>query len=114
MRLGRMTSTQSLTRTYTNQTTSRLVHSWNTFGARTNHGQTQTHKIQHSPDFGEATTFPLIIYFVPGHGPASKWHFVRGLPNESPEIPKIGTPMTLGPHNFVYIPLIDMRSKAKL
>jgi hypothetical protein len=33
--------------------------------------------------------------------PTSKWHFVPGLPNGSPEIPIVGTPATLGPHNFV-------------
>jgi len=29
-----------------------------------NHGQIQTHKTHHDPDLGEATTFPLIVYFV--------------------------------------------------
>ncbi len=58
---------QLLTRTYTNQTTSWLVHGLSTFGARTNHGQTQTHKTHHGLDLGEATTFPLIVYFVPFH-----------------------------------------------
>ncbi len=41
-----------------------LVHSWNTFGVRTNLVQPQTHKTHHGPDLGEATTFPLILYFV--------------------------------------------------
>jgi len=50
---------QLFTRTYTNQTTSWLVRSLNTFGACMNHGQTQTHKTYHSSDLGEATTFPL-------------------------------------------------------
>jgi hypothetical protein len=31
------------------------------------HGQTQTHKIHHGLDLGEATTFPLIVYYVPLH-----------------------------------------------
>jgi hypothetical protein len=48
-----------------NQTTSWLVHSWSTFGARTIHGQTRTHKTHHGLDLGEATTFPLIVYYVP-------------------------------------------------
>ncbi len=43
--------------------------------------------------------------------PASKWHFVLGLPNESPEIPKLGTPTTLGAHNFLCRPQIEMRLK---
>jgi hypothetical protein len=34
------------------------MHSWNTFGARTSHGQPWIHKTHHGPDLGEATTFP--------------------------------------------------------
>jgi hypothetical protein len=45
-----------------------LVHSWSTFVARTSHGQTRIHKTHHGPDLGEATTFPLILYFVLIHG----------------------------------------------
>jgi hypothetical protein len=45
------------------------MHSWNTFGAWTNHGQKKTHKIHHDPNLGEATTFPLIVLFVLGHIP---------------------------------------------
>ncbi len=44
------------------------MHNYNTFGAKTSHKETRTHKIHHSPDLEEATTFPLIVYFVPGHG----------------------------------------------
>jgi len=47
-------------------------------------------------------------------GPASKWHFVSGLPNGSPETPKVGTHATLGAHNFVYKPSIEIRFKEKL
>jgi hypothetical protein len=43
------------------------MHSWNTFVARMNHEQTRTHKTHHSPDLGETTTLPLIVFFVPGH-----------------------------------------------
>jgi hypothetical protein len=43
------------------------MHSLNTFGVRTSHMQTQTHKTHHGLDLGEATTFPLIVYFVPLH-----------------------------------------------
>jgi hypothetical protein len=52
--------------------TSWLVHSLNTFGARTNHGHPRTHKTHHGPNLGDATTFPLIVYFVPFHKPTSK------------------------------------------
>jgi hypothetical protein len=68
------------------------VHSWSTFDARTNHGQTRIHKTHHSLDLGEATTFPLLIYPCLSTKPTSKWHFVSGLPNGSLEIPKVGTP----------------------
>jgi hypothetical protein len=66
---------QSLTRIYTNQTTSWLVHSLNIFGARTNHGHTWTHKTHHGLNLGEATTFPLIVYFVPSHGISTQMAF---------------------------------------
>jgi hypothetical protein len=72
------------------------MHSWSTFGARTSHEQIQIHKIHHGLDLEEATVFPLLIYFVPLHKPTSKWHFVLGLSNGSLEIPKVGTPATLG------------------
>jgi hypothetical protein len=32
-----------------------------------NHKQIQTHKTHHGPNLGEATTFPLIVYYVHGH-----------------------------------------------
>jgi hypothetical protein len=68
MGLGRMKSIQSLTWICTNQTTSWLMHNLSTFGARMNHGQPQTRKTQHSPDLGEATTFPFIVYSMPLDG----------------------------------------------
>ncbi len=45
------------------------MHSLNTFGVRTSHRQTRTHKTHHDPDLGETTTFPFIVYFVPPRGP---------------------------------------------
>jgi hypothetical protein len=63
-------------------------------------------------DLGEATTFPLIVYYVPGHKSAPKCHFVPGLPSE--EIPRVVFLAILGAHNFVCKPLIEMRFKAKL
>ncbi len=60
-------SNQLLTQTYTNQTTSWLMHSWSTFRARISHGQTRIHKTHHNLDLGEATTFPLIVYYVLSH-----------------------------------------------
>ncbi len=51
------------------------MHSWSTFGAQTNHGQTQTHQTHHGPDLGEATTFPLIVFYVPGYGASTQMSF---------------------------------------
>jgi hypothetical protein len=104
--LGRVTNKSiTHTHTYTNQTTSWLMHSWNTFGAQTSRRQTWTHRTHHGPDLGEATTFPLI---------APKCHFVPGPPNGSPEILKIRTPATLEAHKFVWKSPIEVRSKEKL
>jgi hypothetical protein len=57
------------------------MHSLGTFGARISHGQTQTHKIHHELDLGEANTFPLIVYFVPGRRTNTQMSFC-------PETPK--------------------------
>jgi hypothetical protein len=73
--------------------------------------QTRTHKTHHGPDLGEATTFPFIIYSMPFHEAHMQMAFCLGTPNGSLEILKIGIPATLGPHNFVCRPLIEMRSK---
>jgi hypothetical protein len=67
------------------------VHSWNIFVVRTSHGQTRTHKIHHSPDLGQATTFPLIVYFVPLH----EAHIQNGILSRDsqmgvPKFPKLG------------------------
>ncbi len=40
---------------------------WSSFDARKNHEQTHIHKTHHNPDLGEAITFPLIIFSMPGH-----------------------------------------------
>jgi hypothetical protein len=87
------------------------VHSLSTFGARTSYGQVRTHKIHHGPDLGEATTFPLIVYYAPLHEGHIQMTFYPGTGNL--EIPKLGTPAILGAHNFLHRPPIDMRSKAK-
>jgi hypothetical protein len=68
-----------------NQTTSSLVRSLSTFGARTNHKQTRTHKTHHNLELGEATTFPFIVFFVPNHGANTQMSFC-------PVIPKLGLP----------------------
>jgi len=56
------------------------MHNWSTFGARTSHGQIRIHEIHHGPDLGEATTFPLIVYFVPLHKAHIQMAFCLGIP----------------------------------
>jgi hypothetical protein len=88
---------QLLTRTYTNQTTSWLMHSLNTFGAKMSHEQTRTHKINHGPNLGEATTSPLIVYFVPLNEAHIQMTFCPGFPNGFPKFLKLGFPQFWGP-----------------
>ncbi len=90
------------------------MYSLSTFGVRRNHGQTRTHKTHHGPDLGEATTFPLTLYSMPLHEAHIQMAFCHETPKWDPEIPKVGTLVTLGPHNFVCRPMIEMRSEAKL
>jgi hypothetical protein len=44
------------------------------------HGQTRTHKTHHSLDLGEATTFHLIVYSVPGHETDTQMSFYLETP----------------------------------
>ncbi len=88
--LGRMTSESTIHTNQTNQTTSWLMRSWNTFGARTSHEHTRTHKIHHSMDLGEATTFPLIIFFVISHEGYIQMSFFPELPSLVPKFSKLG------------------------
>jgi hypothetical protein len=79
-----------------NQTISSLVHNLNTFGAWTNDEQTQTHKTHHGLDLGEATTFPLIVYFVPDHGTNIQMSFCPRTPKFSNlGLPQLWAPITL-------------------
>ncbi len=55
------------------------MHSCNTFGAQTNQEQTWTHKTHHNPNLGEATTFPLIVFFMLGHA-CTQMSFCPGTP----------------------------------
>jgi hypothetical protein len=71
---------QLFTRTCTSQTINWLVRSLNAFGARMSHGQTRIHKTHHGPDLGEATTSPLIVYFVFGHGTSIQMIFCPETP----------------------------------
>jgi len=88
MGLSKLTS-KSLTHTDLHKPNNRLVsakmeHLWCTDKPR----QTWTRNTHDNSDLREATTFPLIVYFVPSMRPAPKCHFASG----NPEIPKVGTP----------------------
>ncbi len=74
-----------------------------------------THKTHHGPDLGEATTFPLIVYFVASHKAYIQMAFLSrdsqvGVPNSR----QLGLPRLWSPHNFASRPPIEVRSKAKL
>jgi len=97
---------------YTNQTTSWLMHSWNIFGARMSHKHTWTHKIHHSSDWGEATTFPpYSILCAWPWGLHPNVILSRDSQARSLEIPKIRTFTTLEAHNFLCKPSIEVNFK---
>jgi hypothetical protein len=62
-------------------TRSWLMHGSSTFGAWTSHGHTWTHKTHHGLDLGEATTFTLILFFVPSHKGCIWMLFCPRIPN---------------------------------
>jgi hypothetical protein len=73
------------------------MHSWNTFDAKTSHGQTRIHKIHHGPDLGEGTTFPLIIYSVPPWGPHPNGILSQDSQVGVPKFLEMGLPQLCGP-----------------
>jgi hypothetical protein len=77
------------------------MHSLSTFDAKTSHGQIRTHKTQHGPNLGEATTFPLKLYSVPLHEVHIQLVFCPKTPKWESRNFKLGTFVTLGPNNFV-------------
>jgi len=90
------------------------VHSWSTFGAKTSHGQTWTHKIHHGLNLGEATTFPLIVYFVPLHEAHIQMTFCLETPKWESQNSQSWDFRNFGAHNFVCRPSIEMKFKAKI
>jgi hypothetical protein len=75
------------------------MHSLNTFGAKINHEQTHTHKTHHDSDLGEATTFPLIVYFVPLHEAHIQMAFCPRTPKFL-KFPNSALPRLWGPITF--------------
>jgi len=91
------------------------MHSWSTFDAHIQHGQTLIHKIHHGPHLVEATTFPLIIFYMFSHKACAQMSFLsQDSQGGSFEIPEIGVPTILEVHNFLYkLPLIKVKFKTK-
>jgi hypothetical protein len=108
-------ASQLFIQTCTNQTISWLMCSCSTFGGRTNHGHTHAHKIHHGPNLGEATTFPLLIFYVFDHG-AYTQNVILSPDTQvgSPKILEIETSATLETHNFLFRLPIKVRSEIKL
>ncbi len=99
---------QLFTQTYTNQTTSWLIHSWNIFGARANTNS------QNSPwpKLGGSHHLPLynILYAWP-------WSLhLNVILSQDSQVGslEIRTPMTLQAHNVLCKPPIEVRFEAKL
>ncbi len=64
-----------------------------------------TNKIHHGSDLGEATTFPLIVFFVINHQSYIQMSFCLGTPKLGiPKFPKLGPP-TLWKAIFSYAEL---------
>ncbi len=64
--------------------------------------------------WGKPSPSPLQYSLCLAIGAAPKHHFVPGFPSWSLEIIEIKTIVALEAHNFMYIPLIEVRSKTKL
>jgi hypothetical protein len=63
---------------------------------------------------GSHHLLPHSIIFCLATRRAPKCHFVSRLPSWSPKFSQLGTPTTLGAHNFVCRPPIEVKFKAKL
>jgi hypothetical protein len=50
------------------------------FYAQMNHEQPRTHRTHHGPNLGEATTFPLIVYYIPNHRINTQMSFCPSIP----------------------------------
>ncbi len=90
------------------------MHSWSTFGATTHHGQLKHTRLTTTQTWGKPSPSPLQYTLWLSMGATSKWLFVLRLPSGSPEIPAVGTFVTLGAHNLACKLSIAMRSEAKL
>jgi hypothetical protein len=100
MRLGQVKSGWILHMNLHKPNKNLVMHSYNTFEARMSHG-TQTHKTHHNLDLGEATTFPLIIFFVSRHMGYIQMSFCPRTPKLGvPKFSKLGLPRFWRPITF--------------
>jgi hypothetical protein len=89
------------------------MHNLNTFGARTNHGETWLYKTHHNLDLGETTTFPLIVYSMLGHKTSNQMAFCLEIPQWKSRNSQSLDSRDFGAYNFVCRPLIEMRFEGK-
>ncbi len=94
MGLGRMTSTHSLTWTYTKPNNKLVSALQNTFGARTSHKQIRTHKTHHGLD---SPPSPYSILRASPRGPHSIGILSRNSQMGVPKLPTLGFPRLWGP-----------------
>jgi hypothetical protein len=67
------------------------MHGLSTFDAWMRHEHTQTHKTNHGMDLGEATTFPIIVFFFISHGGYIQMSFCPQTPKlRVPKLSKLG------------------------
>ncbi len=113
MRLGSITSNESFTWTCTNQQVGQCIVRPLLVLGRTI-GKLGLTRLTTTRTWGKPPPSPLQYTLCLAIGPTPKWHFVPGLPSQSPKIPTTGILATLEAHNFVCKPLIEMRFKKKL
>jgi len=114
MRLGRLTS-HSIIHANLHKPNNKLVSALlEHFGARTNHKQTQIHKIHHGLDLGEAITFALMVYFMLGCVTNTQMSFCPGTPKWESRNSQSWDSRNLGVYKFACRPPIQMRFQVKL
>ncbi len=84
-----------------------LVHEWTTC-------KHELTRLTTTQTWGKPPPSPLILYYVHGHETNTQMSFCPGTPKWESHIPKIGTFTTLGTHNFVWKPSIEVKFKAEL
>jgi hypothetical protein len=108
MGLGRLTISLFIHTNLHKPNNSWLVHNLNIFGVRMNHRQTWTQKTHHGPDWGEATTFPFIVYHVSGHGTSTQMAFCPTTRKWESQNSQSWDSRDFGAHNYREINCVDL------